>query len=202
MNGFASLVALADQLRPAVQDDRPEWIKRLATPPDDVALYYRFLYGLAKVLAAPFIVELGTWMGASAAHFALGNPKSKVFTIDREPQAIARVSSLGIPNVTAVLSDSIAAAERVRTEAPIDVLFIDSEHTLKQAKSEYDTYRPLVRDGGLILVDDIRINPELEKFWLDVDDPKIELNHLHHTGFGVIVKSSVPKAGGGPKYKL
>jgi predicted O-methyltransferase YrrM len=51
--------------------------------------YYRLFYLIAQSLKPAFVVELGSWQGTAAAHFALGWPESRVVTIDihREDKA-------------------------------------------------------------------------------------------------------------------
>jgi predicted O-methyltransferase YrrM len=73
--------------------------------------------------------------------------------------------------------------------SPFDILFIDTDHTLEQATFEYATYAPLVRNGGIILFDDIHMN-DMTAFWNTITARKIELNHLHCTGFGAVLAES------------
>ena len=51
-----------------------------------------------------------------------------------------------------------ATLERVRTffaDRPVDVLFIDGDHTYAGIRSDYEMYGPLVRDGGIVAFHDI-----------------------------------------------
>ena len=55
-------------------------------------------------------------------------------------------------------SRSIAVRKAVEAAAcgqPIDVLFIDGDHTYEGVRSDYVNYRELVRDGGVIAFHDI-----------------------------------------------
>lgn len=66
---------------------------------------------------------------------------------------------------------------------PIDVLFIDGDHTYESVRRDYELYSPLVREGGIIAFHDIVEGPceavgEAPRFWRDVRpelEPALEL---------------------------
>jgi len=58
-------------------------------------------------------------------------------------------------------------------EKPVDVLFIDGDHTYAGVKIDFELYSPLVRSGGLIALHDIvpsESNKEIEvsRFWNEI----------------------------------
>jgi len=172
-------------------DDRPKWLQAEVDEGDDVAHYYRFLYEYAKAERPSAMLETGTRHGHSAAHLAVGNPAGRVLTLDIDPSAKAEMEAIKLPNVEAMTSDSVLAADHVAKAMPtLDLLFIDSAHFYGLASSEFRVYRPRLRHGAIIILDDIRINPEMERFWASVEDPKVDLGFLHYMGFGVAVKDS------------
>ena len=76
---------------------------------------------------------------------------------------------------------------------PIDVLFIDGDHSYEGARADYDMYAPLVRPGGLILLHDVvnHANPlvDLERLWDEVRGDNgyvIASKRSRPVGFGVI----------------
>ena len=55
----------------------------------------------------------------------------------------------------------------------LDVLFIDGDHTYEGVKQDYELYKPLVRDGGIIVFHDIVLHPknaecEVQIFWEEI----------------------------------
>lgn len=172
-------------------DGRPQWLQSEVDEGDDVAHYYRFLYEYVKAELPKAMLETGTRHGHSAAHLAMGNPEGKVVTIDIDPASKTETEAFNLPNIEVIISDSVLAVDRVSKSLPsIDLLFIDSAHVYSIASSEFKIYRPKVRHGALLVFDDIHINPEMEKFWASIEDPKVELNHLHYMGFGIALKDS------------
>lgn len=169
-------------------DGRPDWLRALDTDPTSV--YYRFLYEFARDVRPAFSLEIGTCEGKSAAHLAAGNPEGLVVTLDIKPEAKRLADALLLPNLVAVVGDSIGLLERLKWVPKLDVLFVDGDHTFRNAYGEYIAYRLHLRDGGLVFFDDIAINDGMRRMWDSVVDPKEALPNLHYTGFGVARKDS------------
>ena len=174
-------------------DGRPDWLKKLPSASDSTALYYRLFFELVRRKKPPAILEIGTYVGTSAAHFAAAHPGSFVVTLDHNPDAARQIDLLNLANVFAVTRNSGQGARdpAVRARAPYDILFIDANHTFNDAYGEYELYRPLVAEGGLIFFDDIRLDmktKEMAVLWEMIPDPKLELSAAHYTGFGVAKK--------------
>jgi len=188
-------VKTAQDLKVA-RDHRPEWLRDLTRRTEPDALYYRFLSSLAfSFMSFPgkdnlFAVEIGTYVGVSAAHISYWN--GRVLTIDSNPDAKVQVEKLGISRIQAVTSDSMEFAKNLKNYPPIDLLFIDGNHTFTQAYGEYCAYRSFVKDDGLILFDDVALpmaTREMEVLWEFIPDPKERCDWLHHTGFGIAQKN-------------
>jgi cephalosporin hydroxylase len=58
--------------------------------------------------------------------------------------------------------------KEVLKERPIDVLFIDGDHSTAGMLADYADYSPLVRKGGLIAVHDIYYLEEVKQAWKQV----------------------------------
>jgi predicted O-methyltransferase YrrM len=59
-------------------------------------------------------------------------------------------------------------ARQLFGDAPIDLLFIDGDHTYEGVKADWEMYSPLVRPGGMIVFHDIGKNyddTEVKKLW-------------------------------------
>lgn len=199
---FAAARAVADLFRPdsavGIADERPLELLKLKDACDITCPYYRYLYVLAHNFAPISVVEIGTYVGTSAAHLAHGYGRGNlVTTIDVNPDAGAHADALGYANIFAVTGDSTLVGVRLVADCTrgrfgqVDMLFIDGNHTFNQAWGEYVMYRELVRDGGLILVDDANLEmdgDEMNVFWECVPEPKARVDWLHATGFGIIEK--------------
>jgi predicted O-methyltransferase YrrM len=177
-------------------DGRPSWLERMRDTDSDLAIYYRFLYELSKAMKPKWILETGTRLGLSAAQLAMGCPSAKVITIDIDPHSKARFSDepnlKTLANVIPITADSRKAKEKFPAECnQFELIYLDSDHTYGVVSPEFKLYREMLVPGGVMVFDDIALNPEMRKFWAEVPQPKVELNFLHRlcgAGFGAYVK--------------
>jgi predicted O-methyltransferase YrrM len=170
----------------ALSDDRPEWLKVLLT--DHENPYHRFLFEVARRLRPKLSWEIGSCEGAGAGHLGEGFHEGQVVTVDIKAEAKNAVDALAVPNVVALLGDSLEILDRIKWKPSLDLLFIDGEHTRRRVEAECAAYFPLVKPGGLILFDDIALSGEMAEVWAGIDEPKVALNNLHFSGFGAVIK--------------
>ena len=90
------------------------------------------------------IVEIGTLHGGSAV--MLSDSKAKVYTIDVNP----RLEVEG--DFELIKGDSIEIAKTWKR--PIDLLFIDGNHTYEGVRDDIASWLPFVRDGGVVIFHD------------------------------------------------
>ena len=156
--------------------------------------YYNFLFLLSRVTGASRNVELGTLHGASAWHLGEGHwTGPAVHTIDTDLPVtntfLKRSSDSFGPNVYIHTGDSLKfKPENYFSTLQIDILFADSVHTYEHILAEYNKYRPYMAKDGVMIFDDIHISPEMERFWEELPDPKVDISFLHsETGFGACI---------------
>jgi predicted O-methyltransferase YrrM len=63
--------------------------------------------------------------------------------------------------------------EQVLRDGPLDLLFIDGDHTYEGVKQDFEMYSPFVRPGGIIAFHDIvqgreELVGEVERFWNEI----------------------------------
>jgi len=152
---------------------------------EDTSLYYEFIYYVCKEFKPELMVEIGTYFGISAIHMALGNPEGKVYTIDKDERPVV-VS--GISNIECIQGYSYEVQNKF-VDNSIDLLFIDGDHRYEYEKLDYEKYYPKVKDGGLILIDDINF-ASMGKLWDEIREVKLRVDglRLRGEGFGVVFK--------------
>jgi len=184
--------------------------------------YLIYLREIAKQLGAKLIIEVGSYIGLSAKHFAQGIADHKggglIVCVDScisvEEKTFKNLNryhpkgTTGIKNalkksieIKTVAKDSAIALDSVKKiigRKKADILFLDATHQFNQVWNEYEKFRPLVKQGGIIILDDIKVHPQMEYFWSLIKEPKIEANELHSTGFGVVLCDHAIKM---PKYE-
>jgi predicted O-methyltransferase YrrM len=111
---------------------------------------------LARAIGAARILELGTAIGYGTLSLALGAPGARVVTLDRDPGRLDRARELlteaGVAERVELLEGEITDL-LPRIQGPFDLVFIDAD---KAGYRRYlDGVLPLVRVGGLIVVDNL-----------------------------------------------
>ena len=87
--------------------------------------------------------------------------------------------------------EAVSKLEEILDGKPIDVLFIDGDHSTEGMVADYNDYSPLVRKGGIIAVHDIFYLPTVTAAWEQVskDKKKYESKHIQSSiGIGYLVK--------------
>lgn len=158
--------------------------------------YYRLFWLIAKGLKPEFVVELGSWRGIAASHFAAGNPNAEIITIDihREDkvaqqhciEAMQRYPNLTYLNGWTWDNDILQAVKMV--DKPLSILYIDAWHEYQYARKEWELYSPLLASSSLVICDDIIENPgvyvDMVKFWEELPGEKF-LNDQVHPGINM-----------------
>lgn len=175
---------------------------------DDIPSAWRgheqFAEWLVKTVKPQVIVDLGVDYGFSTIAFA--RPQiGRVYAIDHfqgDAQTGARnVLAECRKNIddahlriqpSVIVSDFDAAArawfETMQfCEGPIDILHIDGAHDYASVKHDFDTWKGLVRMGGVILLHDTRSFPnDVGRFFSELRWPKFEFGHSG--GLGVVYR--------------
>ena len=174
-------------------DDRPAWLRALRDADHPTSAYYRLLWLMGRAMAPLRAVEIGTFVGTSAAHLAAADARNYVVTVDVNPDAAVQAAKIGLPNLEAITDNSSRILDLLHDRPLFDLCYIDGEHNFNQAYGEYERCRALLRDGAVMLFDDVDLpmaTREMQVFWEFVADPKLRLDALHHTGFGAALKDS------------
>ncbi len=143
------------------------------------------LVGDVRRLAPRVIVEIGTHRGGTLVCWAAVAPaRAHIVSIDMptdqwegmgaRPEDLARVRRYLKPSqtLTAISGDSHAPQTRARLDealagAPVDLLWIDGDHSYEGVREDFAMYGGLVRPGGLIALHDVRASA----FWPGFGSP-------------------------------
>lgn len=169
---------------------------------------------LARALRPETVVEIGTAQGGVFWLLCqVARPDAMLISMDLPiEQRFSGGESIHVPlesfaqpgqTVRGIYGDSHSQGclDRLRRELagrPIDLLFIDGDHTYKGVRQDFEMYSPLVRPGGLIAFHDI-INRqwkqcEVHRLWEELaSDPSLQPRAIIDAtcrpyGIGVIKK--------------
>lgn len=192
--------------------DRVEDVVRLAcrgfwgafSPIQDQAEFTEYLRRV-KQLRPERLLEIGTAQGGSL--FALTRvaaPDAHLISLDLPmgpggggyPEArVPLYQKFALPGqkIDLVRDDSHSAEVHQKIKAllggrPLDVLFIDGDHSYEGVKADYTMYGPLVRPGGLIAFHDTVYIADVTRFWNEVkagQDAEELTGPVPGRGFGI-----------------
>lgn len=129
-----------------------------------------FLASLAKSCTGEgFIVELGTYLGRSTASLGIGSRhgnQTKVYTFDMYQgdsamnthpvmfdQMLANMKSVGVDDLIVASVSSTDESAKDFNE-PVELLFIDADHTQQAVSKDFNAWEPKVIPGGKIAFHD------------------------------------------------
>lgn len=160
--------------------------------------YYQWLACLMRVLKPKQVVELGAAAGISTIMMATQLPKeSKLYSVDIDPSIAWKWMNRDYPQVVKILGDDTdiciwfkglkyGGPDESEDEllSDTDVWFIDALHTKEHLQKELDLYRPYMKKGAVVVLDDIRMDG-LWDIWEALPYDKCETTSPnHYTGFG------------------
>lgn len=140
------------------------------------------LTGLLRIMDSGHpqtVLEIGTYAGGSAWAWACIRSVRHIVTVDTEPRpdSVSRLASLAC-RVTQVKGDSRHPTTLANVGTALegyqpDVVIIDGGHEYATARHDWQTYAPLVANGGLVMLHDTQGYPgndtvQVPQLWAEI----------------------------------
>ncbi len=142
--------------------------------------HYRLIAYLSTLFDDALLFDIGTCLGYSALALSY-NPSNQVVSYD-----LVQCRSLRYEEELTRIRFRIGNVLEDPRLATSPLIMLDTQH---DGVFESGFYAHLRRIGfkGLLFLDDIHFNPEMESFWQSIREPKQDLTHLGHwTGSGLV----------------
>ena len=115
------------------------------------------------------IIELGTSLGITTAYLASASSRNNIVTLEGSG-AVAEVAKrqwkmLGIYNINCVVGRIEDTLKKSVGNEPLDLVFVDANHTYRATKEYADYLLPRMDEKGILVVDDIHHSEEMERAW-------------------------------------
>jgi predicted O-methyltransferase YrrM len=124
--------------------------------------YYNLLFSVA-ISAAPFtVLELGTGPGLSSLAFirtlqyynSLRKQKGVLHTCDLNSATLEPLKHFGDIVQTHLMSTDDLAIQWAEHKTPIDLIYIDADHSHEQSLKDFENFATFLKPNGLILMHD------------------------------------------------
>lgn len=139
--------------------------------------YGHLLYRLVQYYKPNTIIELGTSVGISTMYMAIGSKKSKVFSIEGEPELveIARnnIKDMNLDNAELFQSnfDDILPEILNKSESPL-LIYIDGNHNKDATLGYFNKIIGNMEHKKILVIDDINWSREMNKAWKAIKTDK------------------------------
>lgn len=137
------------------------------------------LFRLAKYFKPDGVLEIGTSLGLATSALSLGNPDSKITTLEGCPEtagiAKSRFDEFGLKNARAVVTQFENYLKTcVLPSAGLQLIYFDGNHQ-KDATLDYvDLLLPTITNETVWIFDDIHWSAEMEQAWEIIkQNPKV-----------------------------
>ena len=133
----------------------------------------QFLFRLSRYFKPETILELGTSLGISTSYLAIGNPESKVITVEGCPETadLARrnFDHLGLKNIRQIIGNFDEVLPGLLSETgKTKMFFIDGNHRKGPTLKYFSQILEHVEDDSVLILDDIHWSKDMEKAWEEI----------------------------------
>jgi predicted O-methyltransferase YrrM len=176
-----------------------EFLVEAIARPYNINEHLQYLHDIVISIDAKMVVELGVEEGMSTRAFliALNKTSGSLYSCDIKDQPktreLMKEHKLDEWWEFNVMND-LDWGKTLPQKAWIDILFIDTSHTLEQTRAELDLFVPMVLDGGMILLHDTESFPAVKQAIKEyiVAHPQWQFfNFTHNNGLGVLTRPLV-----------
>ena len=133
----------------------------------------QFLFRLARHFKPATILELGTSLGISTAYLAIGNPESRVVTVEGCPEtadfARRNFEHLGLKNIRQIVGNFDEVLPGFLSEnGKMKMFFIDGNHLKGPTLKYFSQILEYIEDDSVLILDDIHWSKDMESAWKEI----------------------------------
>ena len=122
----------------------------------------KLLYQIARLIKPRTVIEVGTFVGAASCHLALALQRNanqaELHLVDISPayleEARKNLSNFGLSDQVFFHCGDSAEIARAGNLPNADLVFLDGGHTREAVRRDIESYWPIIRDDGLLLLHD------------------------------------------------
>jgi predicted O-methyltransferase YrrM len=130
----------------------------------------QLLFRITNYFKPDFVLEIGTSLGLATTAFALGNPNSKIITLEGCPET-AKQAQIGfqkfnIYNVDLIVTEFHSYLETCNLQtANYKLIYFDGNHSKTATLAYFELLLPTINNETVWIFDDIHWSSEMEEAW-------------------------------------
>jgi len=128
------------------------------------------LFKIVRYFQPTNILEIGTSLGLATSALALGNPKSKIITLEGCPQTINQCQlQLQKFNINTIECINTKFEDYLNSfdfkHSTFDLIYFDGNHSKKATLEYFELLLPTVTNNSVWIFDDIHWSANMEEAW-------------------------------------
>jgi predicted O-methyltransferase YrrM len=137
------------------------------------------LFRIVQYFKPESVLEIGTSLGLATSALALGNPNSKIITLEgcseTANQCQLQLQKFKINNVDLVLTEFHSYLETCNLQSTTcNLIYFDGNHSKKATLAYFEILLPTITNDTVWIFDDIHWSAEMEKAWgIIKNNPKV-----------------------------
>jgi len=145
--------------------------------------HYKLLAYYSMQFNDAILLDIGTYKGSSALALSY-NPKNQVKSFDIRLN-LRNISDY--PDNVEFIVDNILNKEFESLILLSKFIILDTDH-LGEFEHKFYNHIKSIGYKGILLLDDIKLNPEMIEFWNSITDEKHDISNVgHHSGTGIVI---------------
>ncbi len=147
----------------------------------------QLLFRIVNYFKPEKILELGTSLGTSTCALSLGNPKSKIITVEGCPETAGVAKSqfkiFDLKNIKLIESEFDKQIKALKTNR-FDLIYIDGNHQKEATENYFIDLLETIHNDSVIIFDDIHWSKGMTNAWETIkQNPKVTLTiDTYHWG--------------------
>ncbi len=136
----------------------------------------RLLFRIVNYFQPNSVLEIGTSLGLATSALSLGNPKSKIITLEgctnTANQCQLQLEKFNLNNVTLITTEFSKFLNPIELKnTNFDLIYFDGNHSKKATLDYFEILLPTITNTSVWIFDDIHWSLDMEEAW------KIIKNH-------------------------
>lgn len=128
------------------------------------------LFRITNYFQPTTILEIGTSLGLATSALALGNPKTKIITLEGCPNTMAMAKNqlqlYNIKNVECITTEFNDYLQICNLQsATCNLIYFDGNHSKKATLEYFELLLPTITNDSVWIFDDIHWSPQMEEAW-------------------------------------
>lgn len=139
-----------------------------------------FILNIIEYLNIQNMLELGTSVGLGTATLSIGNPNSKIITLEGCPNTANIAQSLfnkfDLSNIKLIVGNFNDTLKQPLNNNLFDLIYMDGNHQKEPTLRYFNECISTIHNDSLIIIDDINWSAEMQQAWAKIKEhPKVTL---------------------------